>query len=125
MGKTLGDDARQDKISKPQSGKQHLAEGAGVKDAFAAIQAFEGRRGKTAMMELAVVVILYNPAALAIGSVEQGKTTFYGERHAQRILMRRCHECERGVRRAACRRSDIKPPIVDSDTHESKRGLLQ
>src|SRR5437870_3650902 len=110
MGKTLGDDARQDKISKPQSGKQHLAEGAGVKDAFAAIQAFEGRRGKTAMMELAVVVIFDNPAALAIGPVEQGKTAFYGERHAQRILMRGCNEREPGVGRAARR---AKPALRD------------
>src|ERR1700732_4421820 len=71
--KALGDGARQDEISKPQPGEEHLAEGPGVKDASVAIQALERRRGWAAMMELAVVIILHNPGVLAIGPVEQGE----------------------------------------------------
>jgi hypothetical protein len=77
------------------------------------------------MMELAVVVVFDNPGALTIGPVEQGEPAFNGERHAQWILMRRRHERERGVRRAAGRRSNVEPPIVNSDAHESKLSLLQ
>ena len=77
------------------------------------------------MMELAVVVILHNPGALAIGPVEQGKPALDGECHAQRELMGGRHKRERGVRRIAGRRSDVEPSIVDSDSHEPKRGLLQ
>jgi hypothetical protein len=77
------------------------------------------------MMELAVVVILHNPGALAIGPVEQGKPALDRECHAQRELMGGCHERERGVRRAAGRRSDVEPSIIDSHPHEPKRGLLQ
>ncbi len=76
-------------------------------------------------MELTVVVILDNPGPLAISPVEQGKPALDGECHAQRILMRGCNERERGVRRAADRRSNVEPPIVNSDAHESKLGLLQ
>ena len=76
-------------------------------------------------MELTVVVILDNPGPLAISPVEQGKPALDGERHAQRILMRGCNERERGVRRAANRRSNVEPAIIDSDAHEPKLGLLQ
>src|SRR5712672_2336024 len=124
-GKTLGDRARKDKISKPEPGEEHFAEGPGVKDASAAIQALKRRWGKTAMMKLAVVIILHNPGALAIGPVEQGKPALDGECHAQRELMGGCYERERSVRRAAGRCRDVKPSIVDSDTHEPKRALLQ
>src|SRR5712691_3132101 len=74
-GKALGDGARQDKISKPQPGEEYLAEGPGVKDASAAIQALERRRGETAMMKLAVVIILHNPGALAVGPAQRIKGT--------------------------------------------------
>src|SRR3954447_12475761 len=86
-GKTFGDDARQDKISKPQPGKEHFAEGPGVKHASTAIQTLKRWRWNPTMMELAVVVILDNPGALAIGPVEQCKPAFDRKRHAQRKLM--------------------------------------
>src|SRR5262249_39778750 len=70
-GKTFGDEAGQDEISKPQPGKEDLAEGSGVKNASTAIQALERRRGKTAVMELAIVVVFDDPGPLAIGPVEQ------------------------------------------------------
>ena len=76
-------------------------------------------------MELTVVVILDNPGPLAISPVEQGKPALDGERHAQRVPMRYRNEREPGVGRAANRRSNVKPPIIDSDTYESKLGLLQ
>jgi hypothetical protein len=76
-------------------------------------------------MELTVVIILDNPGPLAISPVEQGKPALDGERHAQRILMRGCNEREPGVGRAANRRSNVEPAIIDSDAHESKLGLLQ
>ena len=63
---TFGDSPRYDEISKSQPGKEHLAEGADVKNASTSIQAFERRRRKTAMMELAVVIVLDDPGALAI-----------------------------------------------------------
>src|ERR1700733_12855673 len=110
-------------MPKPQSRKEHFAEGSGVKHASRAIQALESWRGETAMMELAVVVILDDPSALAIGPVEQSKSSFDREGHAQRILMRRCHKRERGVRRTTGRRSDIETAIVDSDAYESELGL--
>ena len=76
-------------------------------------------------MELTVVVILDNPGPLAISPVEQGKPALDGERHAQRKLMRGCNKREPGVGRAANRRSNVEPAIIDSDAHESKLGLLQ
>jgi hypothetical protein len=39
--------------------------------------------------------------------------------------MRYRNEREPGVGRAANRRSNVEPPIIDSDTYESKLGLLQ
>jgi len=39
--------------------------------------------------------------------------------------MRGCNEREPGVGRAANRRSNVEPAIIDSDAHESKSGLLQ
>jgi len=77
------------------------------------------------MMEFTVVVILDNPGPLAISPVEQGKPAFDGECHAQRILMRGCNDREPGVGRAANRRSNVEPAIIDSDAHKSKLGLLQ
>jgi hypothetical protein len=81
-GKTFGNGVGQDKVSKPQPGKEDLAEGPGVKNTSAAIQALERWRGKTTVMELAVVVIFNNPGPLAISPVEQGKPAFDRERHA-------------------------------------------
>ena len=77
------------------------------------------------MMEFAVVVILHDPGALAIGPVEQGKPALDGERHAQRELMGGRHERERGVRGAADRGGDVEPSIIDPYPNEAKRGLLQ
>ena len=76
-------------------------------------------------MELTVVVILDNPGPLAISPVEKGKPALDGERHAQRILMRRCNEREPRVGRAPNRRSHVESAIIDSDAHELKLGLLQ
>src|SRR6267378_2054387 len=76
-------------------------------------------------MELAVIVIFDNPRALAIGPIEQRKPALDGECHAQRILMRGSNKRERGVGRAAKRRTNVEPPIVYSDAHQSKLGLLQ
>ena len=78
------------------------------------------------MMELAVIVVLDNPGALAIGPVEQGKPAIDGQRHTKGKLMGWSNKRERRVwARYEARRSDVEPPIIDLDAHEPKLGLLQ
>jgi len=51
----------QDQVAEPKAGKQRLAEAAGVEHTVHGIDALQGRRLATAVVEFAVVVVFQHP----------------------------------------------------------------
>jgi hypothetical protein len=62
---------RHHQISQADAGKQHFAEGAGVKHASIAVQAFERRQRAADVAVLAVVIVFDDPGLLTARPFQQ------------------------------------------------------
>ena len=78
-----------DEIGKPQAGKQHLAEGAGIEHAPVAIQALQRRQRAADIAVFAVIIVLDDPGVVARRPIQQRQAPGQGQGHAERALMRR------------------------------------
>ena len=111
--KSLDEVGRHDRVAEPERRKHHLAEGAGVDDARVAIEPLQRGDGLRVVTVLAVPVVLDDPAAAALGPVEQLEPPRRAHGDAERRLVRRRHEGGAGFRRDAEARRDVEPLAID------------
>ncbi len=112
-------------VGQTQAWKQDFAEGAGVEHAALLVEALEGRQGLALVAVFAVVVVLDDPAALAVGPVQQGQAPRQGQRHPQRALVGRGDHGKTGLWGAGDALGDVQTLIVHGHRHQLRAGFQQ
>ena len=114
-----------DHIAEPQARHHDLRERAEIDHPLLAVERAQRGDHAVLMPEFGIVVVLDDPDIVAVGPVEQFQPPLQSHADAKRILMRRRHHDQLGVRRARDAFRDAKTLVVHRHRHELCAGGSQ